>query len=114
VWKASLFVRYKLTDRWAIDLSERYRSGLHWTSNPSETQVGGVASVMYTNLTVSYDVPTRFQQVNVFLNVQNLFDKEPPPAGTLGATFPGSFPGVYVTGDDVLGRYFVAGVRIRL
>ncbi len=114
VWKASLFASYKLTDRWTIDLSERYRSGLEWSSNPSETEVGGVPSVMYTNLTLSYDVPTPLKQVNVFLNVQNLFDKDPPPAGTLNATFPGSFPGVYVTGDDVLGRYFTVGVRMKL
>jgi iron complex outermembrane receptor protein len=110
VWKASLFARYKVSDRWAVDLSERFRSRLDWSSNPTETEVGGVPSVMYTNLTVSYDVPTALQRVNVFLNVQNLFDKDPPPAGVLGGTFPGQV--TYALGDDTLGRYFVLGARL--
>jgi iron complex outermembrane receptor protein len=114
VWKASVFAKYQVTDKLAVDVSERFRSNLHWTSDPSQTEVGGVPAVFYTNMTVSYDFPTSLQQANVFLNVQNVFDKQPPAAGTLAATFPGSFPGVYAVGDDVVGRYFVLGLRVRL
>ncbi len=113
VWKGALFARYKVSERWAVDVSERYRSRLHWTADPSQSQSGGVGSMLYTNLSVSYDVPTRAQQFNAFVNVQNLFDKLPPPAGQAGNAFPGSFPNGFVVGDDVVGRYFVAGVRVR-
>jgi len=65
-------------------------------------------------VTVSYDVPTPLKQLTVFLNVQNLFDKEPPPAGAINNQFPGAFPSNYAVGDDVVGRYFVLGVRARL
>jgi iron complex outermembrane receptor protein len=70
--------------------------------------------VAYTNLSVGYDVPTSLAEVHAFLNVQNLFDKDPPPAGALNHNFPGSFTTTYAVGDDVLGRYFTLGVRVRL
>lgn len=115
VWKASAFVNYRLSDRLNIDLSRRFRSSLRWSSDPSAPEeIGGVPSVSYTNLTVSYDVPTSLQQVNVFLNVQNLFDTDPPPAGMLNAVFPGQPGSNYAIGDDVMGRYYTLGVRIRL
>ncbi len=115
VVKASLFVNYKINDQWTIDLSERYRSKLEFSSDPTAPNtIGHTSSVAYTNMTVSYNVPTPLQQVNVFLNVQNLFDKDPPAAGGINTQFPGAFPSNYAVGDDTLGRYFTLGVRIRL
>jgi iron complex outermembrane receptor protein len=114
IWKGSLFARYKLTDHWTVDLSERYRSRLHWTADPTQTQVGGVGSMVYTNVTVGYDMPLSTGQLNVFLNVQNLFNRQPPPAAQPGGTFPGGFPSGYAVGDDVVGRYFVLGAHMRL
>jgi outer membrane receptor protein involved in Fe transport len=52
--------------------------------------------------------------VNVFFNVQNLFDKDPPAAAFYGSnTIPGLFGG-WPIGDDPMGRYFTLGVRISL
>ncbi len=114
VWKASLFVNYKVTDRWTVDLSERYRSALDFSSDPNAPNtIGHTSSVAYTNVTLSYDIPTPLKQVNVFLNVQNLFDKDPPPAGGINTQFPGAFPSNYAVGDDVLGRYYTLGARVR-
>jgi outer membrane receptor protein involved in Fe transport len=113
VWKASLFLSYKLNDQWSIDLSERFRSSLEFSSHPTELESGNISSVAYTNLTVSYDVPTPLARVSTFLNVQNVFDKDPPPAGSLNNQFPGSFPSNYAVGDDVLGRYFTLGIQAR-
>lgn len=115
VWKASLFLDYQASQRWTVDLSERYRSRLHFSSDPTAAnEIGGVASVAYTNVTLSYDVPSVLDRLEVFVNVQNLFDRDPPPAGSLNNNFPGSFPSDYAVGDDVVGRYFVLGVRARL
>ncbi len=113
VWKGALFLSYKLNDQWTIDLSERYRSSLEFSSHPTELEIGEVSSVAYTNLTVSYEVPTPLARVNTFLNIQNLFDKDPPAAGSLNNQFPGSFPSNYAVGDDVLGRYFTLGIQAR-
>ena len=114
IWKGSLFAHYKLSERWSVDVSERYRSRLHWVANPALSQIGGAGSAAYTNLSVAYDVPTGLSQLNVFLNVQNLFNKPPAPAGQLANTFPGSFPNGFVVGDDLVGSYYVLGVRVRL
>jgi iron complex outermembrane recepter protein len=115
VWKALLFLHYNVSERWTIDLSERYRSSLGFSSAPNlPNTIGKTSSVAYTNMSVSYDVPTRLEQVNVFLNVQNLFDKDPPAAGGINNNFPGAYPSNYAVGDDTLGRYFTLGVRIRL
>ncbi len=113
VWKASLAVSFSPFERWTVDISERYRSKLRWTSDPVQTELGGVNSVAYTNLTVTHAMPIAGGQASIFFNVQNLFDTDPPPAGTLAGTFPGSFPGTYAVGDDVLGRYYTLGVRFR-
>lgn len=114
VVKASLFLRYQLNDRWTIDVSERYRSRLRFSADRSHREIGSVSPVAYTNLTLAYEMPLSVARVNAFLNVQNLFDKDPPPAGALNLQFPGQFPSNYAVGDDVLGRYFTIGVRVSL
>lgn len=114
VVKASLFLSYRINDSWSIDLSERYRSRLRFSADRSAQEIGYVKSAAYTNLTVAYDLPASFARISAFLNVQNVFDKDPPPAGSLNLQFPGGFPSNYAVGDDVLGRYFTVGVRMRL
>jgi iron complex outermembrane recepter protein len=50
----------------------------------------------------------------VFLNVQNLLDKTPPPAAFYSAqTQPGQFGG-FAVGDDPIGRYWTLGLRVKL
>jgi outer membrane receptor protein involved in Fe transport len=113
VWKATLNVSFSPLDQWTVDLSERFRSELHWTSDPTQSEVGGVAAVAYTNVTATYDFDFWDGKYAAFINIQNLFDKDPPPAGTLANTFPGSFPSSFAVGDDVVGRYYTFGLRIR-
>ena len=114
VYKAILFLRYNVTERLAFDLSERYRSSLDWFTADNIAQVGGVSDVYYTNLTASYDFAAGPAEFNVFLNVQNLLDKDPPPSGTVGLqNQPGLPSNGYIVGDDVVGRYFTLGVRMQ-
>jgi outer membrane receptor protein involved in Fe transport len=113
VWKASLFLNYKVTDRLGVDLSERFRSKLHFSSDPkTSNEVGGVASVAYTNLNLAYAIDTESKGgFEVFLNVQNLFNQSPRIA--IG---PGSTAGqnaANVDGDDFVGRYYTTGVRYK-
>ena len=79
----------------------------------SLVEVGNVASVAYTNLNVSYAIP-KLKGVTLFLNVRNLFDKQPPPAGLTNQGLPGISGDGWALGDDVVGRYFTVGVRGRL
>ena len=113
-WRGSLFARFELTDKFSVDVSERWRSQLGFSSDPTApAQVGSTKSVAYTNLSLNYDADLMGHTSSFFLNVQNLFDTDPPAAGAPNATFPGSFPGTYAVGDDVVGRYYTIGVRAR-
>lgn len=113
IWKASMYAHYDVTERVGLDLDERYRSRLRWSADPTQYSIGGVGSVAYTDATVTYSIPHRDTEFNVYLNVQNVFDKQPPPApNPVNAIFPGIGP-LYAAGDDVVGRYFTVGVRAR-
>jgi len=113
IWKASAYAHYNVTARIGIDLAERYRSRLRWSADPTQYSIGGVGSVAYTDATLSYTIPHREGEFNLYVNVQNAFDKQPPPAPTpASAIFPG-IPPLYASGDDVVGRYWTVGVRAR-
>jgi outer membrane receptor for Fe3+-dicitrate len=76
-----------------------------------------VHSASFTNMTLTYRFRnTRAGQVDTYLNVSNIFDKDPPPAalGNAGTqSDPGRSDGLYF-GDDPMGRAFNLGVRVRL
>jgi iron complex outermembrane receptor protein len=115
VWKASLFAHVNVTPRFAVDVSERYRSSMQWSADPSRPfGIGGIDSVFYTNMNLSYSTPTPIGQVNAYLNVQNLFNKDPPPSGNPGQQLnPGLTSNGFAFGDDIVGRYYSLGVRVR-
>jgi outer membrane receptor protein involved in Fe transport len=70
-----------------------------------------ISSVWFSNLSVTYRPQGALEGLDVSLNVQNLFDKEPPPANFYGtAANTGQFGG-FAAGDDVIGRYYTAGLR---
>ena len=115
IWKASLFAHYDISDSFAVDVSERYRSRIRWNADPTRYSVGGAGSVAYTNLNLAYTGRSAVGRYNVYLNVQNLFDKDPPPAGNPNAAFqPGLPNNGYLNGDDIVGRYYTLGARVRL
>jgi outer membrane receptor protein involved in Fe transport len=94
-----------------VDLAERYRSRLRWTADPTQYSVGGVGSVAYTDATLSYTVWHKEDEFNVYVNVRNAFNKQPPPApNPTNAIFPGNLA-FYAAGDDVVGRYWTVGIR---
>ncbi len=67
-----------------------------------------------TDVTFAYDLKMLGGTNQVYLNVQNLFNKEPPPHGAVGG--PSSVPGLFLAttnGDDIMGRYFTVGFRFR-
>ena len=68
----------------------------------------------YTDLNLAYDIGIGAKgSAQIFFNVGNLFDQAPrvSPA-TSRTTTPGTGT-PYVTGDDIIGRYFTSGVRFR-
>jgi outer membrane receptor protein involved in Fe transport len=71
-------------------------------------------SVTFTNLNISYRMPALSGTLDLFLNVENLFNTVPPPANFYGtASNTGQFGG-FAVGDDPIERYYTAGARYRL
>jgi outer membrane receptor protein involved in Fe transport len=69
-----------------------------------------VKAVTYTDLTIGHRLSERVGGGQVYLTVNNLFDKTPPivPIGTLGTFFPTN-AALY----DVIGRYYSVGVNFK-
>jgi outer membrane receptor protein involved in Fe transport len=112
--RATVTLSYKPTDRIGITLMERWRGKLNRTDRPEfYTQESKVPSVAYTNVNLSYSPKLAAGELELFLNVQNLFNTESPPSAFLGsAGAPGLFGGT-APGDDTIGRYYTAGTRFK-
>jgi iron complex outermembrane receptor protein len=111
--RTTLLANYKVGN-FAVDVMERWRSKLKWSGDPTQTYSQGlIPSVAYTNLNLAYRMGGNLGDLQVFFNVQNLFDKQPPPAA--GAQSNGNIGvfGGFALGDDPVGRYFTLGVRFR-
>ncbi|MBB3953771.1 TonB-dependent receptor plug domain-containing protein [Novosphingobium sediminicola] len=113
--RITAMMRFNVTSDFTIDVMERFRSGLSWNADPtfiySEAPIKPAA---YTNLTLTHKVRTAAGNGDVFLTVQNLFDRA-PSIGSQPAW--GAIPGLFTAwpnGDDPIGRYFTLGVRMKM
>ena len=107
-WQANVSLAY-LRGPLAISLQERLVSSgtYNATYGPLGIDDNHVRSALYTNLRISW-TPASHAGTELYLNIQNLFDEDPPRAPDWG--FVGSIPtneGLF----DALGRRFVFGVR---
>jgi outer membrane receptor protein involved in Fe transport len=112
VWRATAFIRYSPIKDLNIDVMERWRSALAVSADPTQVTTGRVKSFATTNLNIDYRIKLGAGAANLYFNVQNLFNKVPPGANFSGTQQnPGMFGG-FPIGDDPVGRYFVAGLRL--
>lgn len=108
-WKWNLLTTYSL-DRFKGTVGLRYvGEGIKdatvahdYYSDPN------VDSVIYTSLALSYDVPVsgKLNGLQVYSNVQNLFDVDPPVNPVSGAGNP--YNSIF---HDVIGRTYTVGLR---
>jgi iron complex outermembrane recepter protein len=106
------FIGYS-SPSFAIDLQQRWRSSLKWDATRSLVfNIPDVPSVAYTDMTFTF-FPGKDKGKQIFLSVQNLFDKNPPPYLTAGTSGTPAFSFPAVSGDDIIGRYFTVGAKIK-
>lgn len=97
----------------AVDIQERWRSSLNWDANRAPVySMPKVAAVAYTDLTLSF-YPGQDKGRQIYLSVQNLFDKQSPVYAVPGQAATPAFQYPASTGDDILGRYFTVGARFK-
>ena len=98
-----------------FDLLQRYHNSTRRAADPTQVwAVGKVPWRTYTDVTIAYDVPVLGGTSQVYLNVQNLFNRAPAVHGATGGS--SSVPGLFLAttnGDDIIGRYFTAGFRAK-
>jgi outer membrane receptor protein involved in Fe transport len=77
-----------------------------WVNN----HIGDFAT---TSLTMTVQPEGGFGDMEFFVNIQNLFDAEPPVGGYSGNGTRAGLRDGFALGDDVVGRYFTAGFRVK-
>jgi outer membrane receptor protein involved in Fe transport len=116
--RLTAFINYTTSD-FSIDVMERWRSSLRQSTNEQENSGPGtyyaiprVPSVAYTDLTFTAFIG-KDKGKQLFLSVQNVFDKQPPAYVIAGFSGTPGFQYPSVVGDDVIGRYFTVGGRFK-
>ncbi len=112
-WKVAINANLSIHD-FGIDVLARWRSSLRQSGDARLIYADPkVPAASFTDLTLSWNAKIGNAKSQFFLSVQNVFDKQPPVfASTTYSGNPGFFYPA-VTGDDIIGRYFTAGIRIR-
>ena len=108
-WTFNLQGSYQ-TGPWSLFLQERYLGSGKYDRSKTTSQLNfnEVEAVIYTDMTVSYDIDTAMQG---FLSINNLFDRDPPPVPSsliTGPTFGNR------TLYDLVGRQFTLGIHYRM
>jgi iron complex outermembrane receptor protein len=113
--RGTFFVSYKVRD-FSVDVSERWRSGLSFTGDPTQiVSSPNAPAVAYTNLNLAWNIGgSADRSGQIFFNVQNLFNKQPPPISFLGANGAVGTFGGFAQGDDPIGRAFSLGFRMKM
>lgn len=112
-WRVTGFARFEATDDISVSLQARYRNSLERTPDDDVEGSPRVSPVTFVNMNVSYRPSWNRGDLELFLNVQNLFNTDPPAAGNYLNPTPGGF-GEYVQGDDPIGRFYTVGVRLTM
>jgi outer membrane receptor protein involved in Fe transport len=111
-WRITSFIGFEPTDTFKLSLSTRWRSSLKWNTDTTLVYAEpDIPSYWTSNLNFSFTPKAGSVKPEFYINVQNLFNKLPPIAINSSADA-GRF-GAYLSSDDLVGRYFTAGVRIK-
>ena len=110
--RLSIGANYKLNNL-GVSFQGRYIGGGKYnnsfTTAALSAEDNSIESVTYADLSLTYDLDLKVSKdTQLFLTVNNLFDRDPPIVPTGPITFTRSTnPNFY----DVIGRYFTMGVR---
>ncbi|WP_206239635.1 TonB-dependent receptor domain-containing protein [Novosphingobium terrae] len=113
-WRLTGMLSYMPIDKLRIDVLERWRNAMKMSGDPTVTFAPGNGTMPAygtTSLNVAVDVNP---QAEFYINIQNIFDAAPPPGNLTGSSgTPGQWNG-FAASDDVVGRYFTVGVKLKM
>lgn len=115
-WRLTAITSIALTDAFKVSAMYRWRNSMKLWGDPTVVWAEGEGKIKpygQMSLNLAYELKRGPGTAEIFLNIQNLFDAEPPPANAPGtSTSPGGFGGFAIT-DDAIGRFWTAGVRVK-
>jgi iron complex outermembrane receptor protein len=113
--KALLQLNYEVFDGFTVTGQQRYRNALKQTGSPDlNFAVGKVPAQTYTDMTLNYKKTLDSgSDLHLFLNVRNVFNTPPDPWASVGGNARFNSLGGYSLGDDILGRFYTAGLRYK-
>jgi outer membrane receptor protein involved in Fe transport len=113
--RGTFFVDYKI-GAFSVNASERWRSRLAFSGDPTQIVSSPDApAIAYTNVNLGWNFDAGAgRKAQLFFNVQNLFNRQPPPIAFLGGNGAVGTFGGFAQGDDPIGRYFTVGLRMNL
>ena len=109
------FFAYQLIDDLTANLTERWRNALKESGVPGQIWIDNhVPSFGTTNVTLTYDLQRALGvgDSQIFLTIENLFDKNPPSTAYYGSSTSAGY--YYEFADNPVGRYFTLGFRVTL
>lgn len=109
-WRVTAMAGYDFGP-YSVNIQERWRSSLKYSGDTTLVyNIKPVSSVAYTDLTLAANIETGGAKGQLYLSVQNLFNKSAPIYAS--TSIPGyAYPAV--SGDDIIGRYFTVGLRAK-
>ena len=115
-WTANLDVNLKLGS-FGIYAQERYlgpgKLDVTLTSAQLDPAANHVNNVFYTDLTLTQDVKLASHTMQLFLTINNLFDRAPPLAPSAFFVFGTSNGGTNPSLFDLIGRQYTVGARVK-
>jgi iron complex outermembrane receptor protein len=115
--RVSAFLRFKPMDAVSVEVGERWRRSMKLGGDPTQVWVNNhMASFGTTSVNVAYDfgigLGDREGDAQVYLNVDNLFNRNPPPGAFSGNGTRAGLRDGFSPADDPRGRYFTVGARM--
>jgi outer membrane receptor protein involved in Fe transport len=109
------FLHFEPAEGIAIDLLQRWRSALKLQNEGVFAEGSNHMDAFgTTSINLAWDVPSKLGDAQFYINVQNLFDADPPIGAFTGNGTRAGLRDGYAIGDDPRGRYWTMGFRLKL
>ncbi|GGX79887.1 TonB-dependent receptor [Massilia dura] len=110
--RLSGFLRFRPVSDLTVDITQRWRSKMKLSGDPAEVWANNhIRSFATTGLNLAYKFDIGGGDAQLYFNMENLFDAEPPVGAFSGNGTRAGLRDGFALADDPRGRYFTVGVR---
>ncbi len=107
-------ITFKPTDRWTVSIEERWRNPMKLGGDPTQVWANNhMGAFGTTGINIAYDFKAGGVGYEAFFNMQNVFNAIPPLGAYSGNGTRAGLRDGFAIGDDIRGRYFTMGAKVR-